>query len=119
MTFLTAITVSGEVKNYRSGDYTLTYTATDKFGNTNSIGRTVTVEAVKQADSAAVNPGSKVVYLTFDDGPGAYTQQLLDVLAKYNIKVTFFVTNVNSGYQQYDCEGSRCRTYSCNTQCFP
>ena len=28
-----------------------------------------------------------------------YTQQLLDVLAKYNIKVTFFVTNVNSGYQ--------------------
>ena len=94
-----SITVSGEVKNYRSGDYTLTYTATDKFGNTNSIGRTVTVEAVKQADSAAVNPGSKVVYLTFDDGPGAYTQQLLDVLAKYNIKVTFFVTNVNSGYQ--------------------
>ena len=94
-----SITVSGEVKNYRSGDYTLTYTATDKFGNTNSIDRTVTVEAVKQADSAAVNPGSKVVYLTFDDGPGAYTQQLLDVLAKYNIKVTFFVTNVNSGYQ--------------------
>jgi peptidoglycan-N-acetylglucosamine deacetylase len=39
-----SITVSGEVKNYRSGDYTLTYTATDKFGNTNSIGRTVTVE---------------------------------------------------------------------------
>ena len=114
-----SITVSGEVKNYRSGDYTLTYTATDKFGNTNSIDRTVTVEAVKQADSAAVNPGSKVVYLTFDDGPGAYTQQLLDVLAKYNIKVTFFCNQCKQRISEYDCEGSRCRTYSCNTQCFP
>ena len=45
------------------------------------------------------NPGDKVVYLTFDDGPGPYTQQLLDVLAKYNVKATFFVTNSNSKYQ--------------------
>ena len=46
-----------------------------------------------------VDPGNKVVYLTFDDGPGPYTQQLLDVLAKYNVKATFFVTNSNSKYQ--------------------
>jgi peptidoglycan/xylan/chitin deacetylase (PgdA/CDA1 family) len=33
-----------------------------------------------------------VVYLTFDDGPYApYTQQILDLLAKYNAKATFFV----------------------------
>lgn len=31
------------------------------------------------------------VYLTFDDGPGPYTDELLDVLAEYNIKATFFV----------------------------
>lgn len=31
------------------------------------------------------------VYLTFDDGPGPYTDELLDVLAKYDIKATFFV----------------------------
>lgn len=35
---------------------------------------------------------SKKVYLTFDDGPGAYTTKLLDVLKKYNAKATFFVT---------------------------
>ena len=35
----------------------------------------------------------KVIYLTFDDGPGPYTQQLLDVLDKYNVKATFFVVN--------------------------
>lgn len=33
-----------------------------------------------------------VIYLTFDDGPGKYTQELLDVLDRYNVKVTFFVT---------------------------
>ena len=31
------------------------------------------------------------VYLTFDDGPGPYTDELLDVLAEYDIKATFFV----------------------------
>ena len=33
-----------------------------------------------------------IVYLTFDDGPGDYTNALLDVLNKYEIKATFFVT---------------------------
>ncbi|MSS64618.1 polysaccharide deacetylase family protein [Velocimicrobium porci] len=33
----------------------------------------------------------KKVYLTFDDGPGQYTDELLDVLAEYDIKATFFV----------------------------
>jgi peptidoglycan/xylan/chitin deacetylase (PgdA/CDA1 family) len=36
--------------------------------------------------------GNKVIYLSFDDGPRApFTQQILDVLAKYNAKATFFV----------------------------
>ena len=32
------------------------------------------------------------IYLTYDDGPSEYTASLLDVLKKYNIKATFFVT---------------------------
>lgn len=35
----------------------------------------------------------KVVYLTFDDGPGVYTEKLLNYLRKYDVKATFFVTN--------------------------
>ncbi len=31
------------------------------------------------------------VYLTFDDGPGPYTNQILDILKKYHVKATFFV----------------------------
>lgn len=43
-------------------------------------------------------PEHKVVYLTFDDGPGKDTERLLDILDKYNVKVTFFVTNQNPAY---------------------
>ena len=35
----------------------------------------------------------KTIYLTFDDGPGAYTERLLGYLKEYNVKATFFVTN--------------------------
>lgn len=31
------------------------------------------------------------VYLTFDDGPSAYTNEILDILGQYNVKATFFV----------------------------
>ena len=36
--------------------------------------------------------GERTVYLTFDDGPGEHTARLLDVLGKYDVKATFFVT---------------------------
>ena len=36
------------------------------------------------------------MYLTFDDGPGQYTAELLDILKKYNVHATFFVTGVGS-----------------------
>ena len=35
--------------------------------------------------------GEKAVALTFDDGPSGYTEELLDGLAQYNAKATFFV----------------------------
>ncbi|WP_051289963.1 polysaccharide deacetylase [Paenibacillus massiliensis] len=31
------------------------------------------------------------VYLTFDDGPGKYTGQVLDILQQYDVQATFFV----------------------------
>ena len=45
------------------------------------------------------NEGLKKVYLTFDDGPSIYTKDILDVLKRYNVKATFFVTGMNS--EQY------------------
>ena len=34
---------------------------------------------------------AKCIALTFDDGPGNYTQQLLDILASKNVKATFYL----------------------------
>lgn len=81
----TTVDVSGEVNTTAAGDYTVEYIATDENGNSASITRTVHV----------IEP-TGVIYLTFDDGPGAYTAALLDVLAKYNVKATFFVTCAGS-----------------------
>lgn len=82
------VSVSGSVNVYSAGTYTLTYTVQDNYGNTDTAERTITVEPVRQADT--VNPTGKIVYLTFDDGPGDDTAKLLDILAKYNVKATFF-----------------------------
>ena len=45
--------------------------------------------------SGAQNPedieGTRYVYLTFDDGPSTYTDEILDILAEYDVKATFFV----------------------------
>lgn len=43
---------------------------------------------VKYADDLI--EGAKV-YLTFDDGPSKYTDEILDILAEYDVKATFFV----------------------------
>ena len=40
----------------------------------------------------------KVVYLTFDDGPSENTKKIMDILAKYDAKATFFVTGRNQDY---------------------
>lgn len=36
-------------------------------------------------------PDQPTVYLTFDDGPSKYTEQVLDILKKEDIRATFFV----------------------------
>ncbi len=41
----------------------------------------------------------KIIYLTFDDGPYMYTEELLDILDEYNVKATFFVTDTRPEYE--------------------
>lgn len=37
----------------------------------------------------------KVAYITIDDGPSKYTNQILDILDRNNVKATFFMINRN------------------------
>lgn len=46
------------------------------------------------ARASADDPAEeKVIYLTFDDGPGPYTEKLLDILDRHSVKATFFVVD--------------------------
>lgn len=84
-----SVKVKGAVNTLVAGTYTLRYSVKDSYGNKAKAERKVTVEP---SENTPV-PDSKVIYLTFDDGPGPYTEELLDVLDKYNVKVTFFTCN--------------------------
>lgn len=91
------VKASGQPDMSIPGKYTIEYQAVDAAGNEASCSRNVYVKAAPPAH--VQDPGNKVVYLTFDDGPGKYTDDLLAVLDKYKVKATFFVTNQFPDYQ--------------------
>ena len=91
------VKTSGKVDTSKEGQNTIKYTVSDSAGNEATVERNVMVYDPQSASE--MTPTDKVVYLTFDDGPGKYTQQLLDVLDKYSVKATFFVTNTEPDYQ--------------------
>ncbi len=77
------VTSTGSVDTKVPGTYTITYEAVDTSSNKAVLERSV---KVKQKMTGSI------IYLTFDDGPSSYTSYLLDVLKKYGVKATFFVT---------------------------
>ena len=84
------VEVIGEVDTDTAGEYTIKYIVSDSYNNVTVAERTVQV--------CAYDP-DKVIYMTFDDGPSRNTDRLLDILKKYNIKATFFVTDVFDAYE--------------------
>lgn len=89
----------------KSAAKTMSENTSDKSGvfsydSTESIGGEKATEQVIANVSNAVESDSEnfaeendqlKVYLTFDDGPSDNTAAILDTLAKYNVKATFFV----------------------------
>ena len=90
------ITIDGSVDETKAGEYKLVYKVKDSNNNESSTTRYVYVYQASDYPSL----DGKNVYLTFDDGPSKYTGKLLDVLKKYNVKATFFVTDqgLTKGY---------------------
>ena len=103
------VVVSGDVDGNIPGIYTLKYSITNSIG-VEAVKERIIYVIPKQEDSKPVNPdevglptpgtviepNGKTIYLTFDDGPGAHTDRLLDVLKKYGVKVSFFVKGGSS-----------------------
>ena len=92
------IEVIGAVDTSNVGTYTIVYKVVDKSGNDASKKRTIYVINEEQIEKmqTGTRGNGKIIYLTFDDGPSSYTSKLLDILKKYNVKATFFVTGSGS-----------------------
>ncbi|MBR5421100.1 MAG: polysaccharide deacetylase [Lachnospiraceae bacterium] len=74
-------------------------------GPTPPEGQTITQpeeETEAEPVEAEEEPAVKKVYLTFDDGPSMYTDDILDTLDEYGVKATFFV-NGHEGYEAEYC----------------
>ena len=83
-----SISRDGNIDFSSPGSYIIKYSATDKSNNTSYEERFI--------DVIVPSDNSREIYLTFDDGPSIYTDELLDILKKYNVKATFFVTSNGS-----------------------
>lgn len=106
--------LTGRVERFTSGNV-ICYKVADNAGNATIEYRTVPVRRESGARSGAESddgltgsglqyvsglknkepgyvPEKKVIYLTFDDGPGEHTERLLEILDHYKVRVTFFVT---------------------------
>ncbi|BCJ95435.1 hypothetical protein acsn021_30040 [Anaerocolumna cellulosilytica] len=70
--------LTGDTDNSKDVSKTLIDTAND-----------LTKENKKNNDGNEFS--DKKVYLTFDDGPSIYTEDILEILDKYGVKATFFV----------------------------
>ncbi len=55
--------------------------------------------AAEQTAKPATADPKKIIYLTFDDGPGKYTEELLKILDDHKVLATFFVTAAYKDYQ--------------------
>ncbi len=80
------IKIESTVNTAEKGKYTVTYSVSDKAGNS--------AKAVREVIVSKLSAGS-VVYLTFDDGPSENTIKILDLLKKYDAHATFFVVGSN------------------------
>ena len=90
------VRVEGQVDSDAAGEYEIVYSLANASGDTVSAKRTVTVQMDDCGEMC--EPENKTIYLTFDDGPGPYTDTLLDILDAYGAKATFFVTGAYPEY---------------------
>ena len=80
----------------------------DDSGNSSEVSEVADIVAVAELEDTYKWNGSedsasdiRRVYLTFDDGPSINTDRILDILAQYGVKATFFVVGKNDYTEQY------------------
>ena len=93
------VKINNNIDTSKPGTYEVYYEVKDEFGNKATAKRIVKVFKKNNYVPGVVS--HKTIYLTFDDGPGMYTEKLLGILDKYNVKATFFVVGNNNSKYDY------------------
>lgn len=91
---------NNNVNTKEIGKYKVEYEGIDRSGNKTSFVKEVNIVERTEIGRSSGN-GENIVYLTFDDGPSYNTPKILDILDKYHVKATFFVTGNGKDYN--DC----------------
>lgn len=86
--------LTSTVEPMKPGSYQVVYQARDAKGNISTKEISVIVQAKNTSSD-------KIIYLTIDDGPSANTPAILDILDRYQVKATFFVTAQCPQYYHY------------------
>lgn len=86
--------ITGSSQNSENIDSSKDEKKENQTGNTERFANLVT--GIDTKENMASETDSHDVYLTFDCVPGEVTNQILDVLKRYNVKATFFVTGDES-----------------------
>lgn len=76
------------VESYRTG----IALANEREAAEANTGTDSVISETENSEQDVIVDENKHVYLTFDDGPSTNTAEILDILAEYNVKATFFVT---------------------------
>ncbi|MDQ6600873.1 polysaccharide deacetylase family protein [Bacillus salipaludis] len=71
------------------------HAATKRMNTPNSSKQETNVVPPKEDKSKTVYSSKRTIYLTFDDGPESYTEDILASLEKYHFKATFFMLDGN------------------------
>ena len=93
--FLPIILCGVLIKNiFEKQDISFNNNETHKTSKSNT-----TIETIDKNLKTSINTSNitydKVAYITIDDGPSKYTNQILDILDRNNVKATFFMINRN------------------------
>ncbi len=87
---------SSAVDLSKVGTYTLKFKVEDLDNNISEYSVNVIVK--ERPVNVTDDSPERTIFLTFDDGPSFNTEKILDILDRYKIKATFFVTGNNHSY---------------------
>ncbi|NHC39278.1 polysaccharide deacetylase [Bacillus sp. MM2020_1] len=86
---------SSKVPNHTTTDIAAAHPTTKDKTTSQPSTKESNATPIKQKNTQPSKSGKKIVYLTFDDGPAAFSDQIIALLEKYKFKATFFMIDGN------------------------